>query len=206
MELIARIKRKPVGVSKANYTQVEACPVRSHEATSRDSTNGGHNEDAKNKQCPGDEDCSSDSGDDRHKLQVPLKKARYHGFWSSLKFWVPEILASILSLAALVAMILVLYTYNNRASSNLHLPTSLTLNGLVAALSTLNRAFLMAPIASAIMQELWLHYADASIGEKHPAQLRDMDVFSAASRGTLGSLSFLYHASAFAVLRRKRYV
>ncbi|KAE8454181.1 hypothetical protein EG329_005106 [Mollisiaceae sp. DMI_Dod_QoI] len=54
---------------------------------------------------------------------------------SILRWWIPEIVTSFLSIAALLAIVIVLRVYANRSLNDVNLPFELTLNGLVAALS-----------------------------------------------------------------------
>lgn len=101
--------------------------------------------------------------------------------------WLPEILASVLSAGILVAMALALAHYNGRALNDIDLPVGLTLNGLIAILSTLARVCIMVPTASVLSQEAWLWFSDP----KQPRRLRDLEKSEGAARGVLGSLVFL---------------
>lgn len=102
--------------------------------------------------------------------------------------WWPELLASLLSVASLASLIVVLLHYHGRGINDLHLPSSLTLNGLVAILSTLIRVSLMVPIGSAISQEVWLWLSKP---QKNRGQLRNLEFSDKASRDPWGSLIFL---------------
>lgn len=73
----------------------------------------------------------------------------------SLRWWLIEILASLVSVAAFVAIVFVVRHYQGRGVEEVNLPSSLTLNGLIALLSTVNRVALMVPVASALSQEVW---------------------------------------------------
>ncbi|CZR60656.1 uncharacterized protein PAC_10552 [Phialocephala subalpina] len=73
-----------------------------------------------------------------------------------LRCWLPELLASGLSVITLMSMVVVLWINNGRGADDLGLPYSLTLNGLIAALATLNRVFLMVLVGSALSQAAWL--------------------------------------------------
>jgi hypothetical protein len=55
---------------------------------------------------------------------------------SEVKWWLPELTASCISLFCLIALIIVLAQYNGQAVAGLTMPAGLTLNGIVAALST----------------------------------------------------------------------
>ena len=110
---------------------------------------------------------------------------------SFFRWWLPELFASLLSVASLISLIAVLRHYHGRGIQDLRLPSSLTLNGLVAILSTLTRASLMVPIGSAISQDVWLWLSKPQKGR---GQLQDLEFSDAASRGSWGSLVFLIRA------------
>ena len=114
--------------------------------------------------------------------------------FSSLRWWLPEILASILSVGILISLVGLLRHYHGRHLEDLNLPSSLTLNGLVAILPTLNRVVLMVPIASATSQEAWLWFSKAPKGPNQRSELRDLERSDSASRGALGSVLFLLRA------------
>lgn len=109
--------------------------------------------------------------------------------FSVVAWWLPELTAILLSVLALMAIIITLRVYNGRPVATLKLPSSLTLNGIVAALTTLSETLLIVPVGSSMMQETWLYYANG--GSK--AQLREIEMFHSASRGVLGSVRFLVH-------------
>ncbi|KAF2770571.1 hypothetical protein EJ03DRAFT_253140, partial [Teratosphaeria nubilosa] len=99
--------------------------------------------------------------------------------------WLPEVLASFLSLGTFLSTIALLGKYQNRPMSALDLPYGLTLNGMLSVLATLNRACLLVPVGSAIMQELWIYYS----AEKDISRLNGLHSttrFDAASRGPWG--------------------
>ncbi|KAF2116215.1 hypothetical protein BDV96DRAFT_45593 [Lophiotrema nucula] len=92
--------------------------------------------------------------------------------------------------ATFASIIGVLRHYNGRPLDDLGLPNGLTLNGIVAALSTLNRVCLMVPVGTALSQETLLWFSPASAGIRH-SRLRDLDVSDSASRGSWGALKLL---------------
>lgn len=57
-----------------------------------------------------------------------------------LACWYPEIIASFLTVASLICLVLILETFDGRPVIDNGLPQPLTLNGLIAALATINRA------------------------------------------------------------------
>lgn len=101
--------------------------------------------------------------------------------------WLPEIIASVFSVGILVGLSMVLGHYNGSALNEIDLPNGLTLNGLVSILSTLARICVMVPTASVLSQEAWLWFSNP----KQPRRLRDLVRSEAATRGALGSLTFL---------------
>jgi hypothetical protein len=110
---------------------------------------------------------------------------------SFLKWWFLEILASIISVAALLSTVIVLRHYDGRGLNDLNLPNSLTLNGLIAAIATLNRGALMIPVGSAMSQEVWLWFSSAAHKD---TRFLDLELSDGASRGAWGSLVFLFAA------------
>ena len=120
-----------------------------------------------------------------------MRRRKCNPSLSFFQCWLPELFASLLSVASLVSLIAVLRHYQGRGIHDLHLPSSLTLNGLVAILSTLIRASLMVPIGSAITQEVWLWLSKP---QNNRGQLRNLEFSDAASRGSWGSLIFLVRA------------
>lgn len=114
-------------------------------------------------------------------------RSKYFGF----TWWIIEILAMSISIASLVAIVIVLRVYNGRAVLELNLPNGLTLNAIIAALATVSRAALMVPVASTIMQELWLFFAKEAEKTTCSSRLSHLDLFDSASRGTWGSLTLL---------------
>lgn len=124
-------------------------------------------------------------------LKSPRRKVNSQ-LWETIECWWPELLASSLSIIALVAIVIVLRVYNGRSIDNLNLPRYLTLNGLIALIATFDRMFLVIPIGSALSQEAWLWFAKNE-GKMFPkSRLRDLNRSDSASRGAWGSLLFLF--------------
>lgn len=109
------------------------------------------------------------------------------------RWWLPEILASVLSIASILVIAIVLRVYNGRSLDDLNLPKYLTLNGLVAAIATFDRVFLIVPVGSAISQEAWLWFAHNDGCANPESRLRDLNLSDAASRGAWGSLIFIFY-------------
>lgn len=111
---------------------------------------------------------------------------------SFFRWWLFELLASVISIASLISLILVLRHYSGRGIQELDLPYSLTLNGIVAAISTVNRVALMVPVGAAMSQEAWLWFSQQK--DICRSRLVDLEDSDAASRGAWGSFLFLCKA------------
>lgn len=110
-------------------------------------------------------------------------------------WWIPELIASIISVSTLGCIIGVLSHYNGSLLTEINLPEHLTLNGVIAALATVNRACLNTPVCSALLQQMWLYLANESEAKDSPAsRLRDLELYTNASTGAWGSLVFLCKA------------
>ena len=108
-----------------------------------------------------------------------------------LLWWTPELLATVLSLIAFACTCIFLRICDGHVASAIHLPKSLTLNGLLALLSTINKACLMTPVASVTMQEMWLYFAHEAGSKVCQSQLQDVGLYANAASGALGSLRFI---------------
>lgn len=97
--------------------------------------------------------------------------------------WPWELSALFISLTSLMAIILILYLYEGRSLSNL--PDGISINAIIAILSTAMKAALSVPVAEAISQAKWDWF--------HPQgrSLADMEVYDQASRGPWGALRML---------------
>jgi hypothetical protein len=137
-----------------------------------------------------DSDAVSDRDDDSS-----LGPARGNTYFEVCSWWIPELFASLLSVVTLGCIIAVLRTYNGSLLTELDLPRYLTLNGVVAALATVNRACLNTPVCSALLQQMWLYLATESKVKGSPrSRLRDLELYTDASTGAWGSLVFLCKA------------
>ena len=101
-------------------------------------------------------------------------------------------MSSWISIAALIALVIVLRTYNGRGLDDLRLPSWLSLNSLVALIATINRVALVAPVEAAMIQEVWLWFSSTRDGEEARSRLEDLEIFDEASRGAWGSCIFLW--------------
>ncbi|KAF2155789.1 hypothetical protein K461DRAFT_310403 [Myriangium duriaei CBS 260.36] len=114
-----------------------------------------------------------------------------------IAWWLPELVASLFSVISLGCIVAVLSVFDRRSATDVHLPRYLTLNGLIALIATINKACLTVPIYSAIMQEMWLHFAAEARSTSCKSRLRDIELYTEASRGTWGSLLLLFKARPF---------
>jgi hypothetical protein len=112
---------------------------------------------------------------------APGKSAQF-----SLQDWQWEFGAFIFSMGCFAAVVGVLASYNTRSLASWNFVFGITLNTLVAILSTLSRTALLVPVASCISQLKWIHLVTA------PRSLRDVQVFDDASRGPWGSLELIW--------------
>ena len=109
----------------------------------------------------------------------------------SIRWWLVEILASIVSVAALITIIIIVIYYRGRGLEDIRLPSQLNLNSLVALLSTICRVALMIPVASVISQEVWTWLYESHEDSINHRQLQDLELSDEASRSAWGSFKFL---------------
>ncbi|KAF2137036.1 uncharacterized protein K452DRAFT_199136, partial [Aplosporella prunicola CBS 121167] len=103
-----------------------------------------------------------------------------------IRDWQWEISTAVLSLACTIAVFAVLLVYQGKPTSEWKTPHGITLNTLVAILSTLGRGALLVPVTSCISQLKWLHFMGS------PRRLHDIEMFDEASRGPWGAFTFLW--------------
>ncbi|KAK4195627.1 hypothetical protein QBC40DRAFT_269118 [Triangularia verruculosa] len=99
--------------------------------------------------------------------------------WTVVWSWWPEIASFVLSLLCIPVLVILLRNYNTRPLSDWHL--SITLNSVVAFISTVCRTSFIFPIVQALSQQRWNWF-------KSPRSLDDFRVIDDASRGPWGSL------------------
>lgn len=101
--------------------------------------------------------------------------------------WKWETGGIILSAALILALVIVLRCYEGN-----HEPAwdHMSLNTLVAWMSTVTRACILFPVSQALGQLKWVWFAT----ERRP--LEDLGSFDSASRGVLGSLALIYRVRA----------
>lgn len=124
---------------------------------------------------------------------APAVRRKNRSCLAVISWWIPELIASACSIASFAAIVIVLKVYNLHAVDRLNLPNGLTLNGIIALLATLGRACLCAPVCSGILQEMWLYLARESRRSCPKSRVQDLELFTSASYGTVGSVRFLAH-------------
>jgi hypothetical protein len=125
---------------------------------------------------------SSLSGEDQEKEQELRATQRWRLF--SPDGWLWELSNLALATAAFVALIIVLYKYENRPSPNW--PSGISLNTIISIVSTIFRAALSLSVTRGIGQLVWIRLADKT------GSLDDICWYDSASRGPLGSLLLLW--------------
>jgi hypothetical protein len=118
----------------------------------------------------------------------PSKTQQQTPEWQRLAVdhWGWEISAAVLCIGVLAAIVGVLIGYDQQPVPDL--PDGLTINAIIAFLSTLAKSALVLVITAVIRQEEWLWYIDA------PRRLSHVDDFDEASRGPYGSFLLLIRA------------
>ena len=123
----------------------------------------------------------------------PKSRIPREGLSATLLWWWPELLTELFAISAFVAIVAVAVHFRGHSIRTVGLPSGLTLNGLIALLSTFSRAALLVPIASALSQEVWLWLFEARKRPMRRGELRDLEISDRASRGAWGSLLLLRH-------------
>lgn len=100
--------------------------------------------------------------------------------------WSWEIVSAVFSAACVVAVLVVLKVYQERSLSSWHFVHDITLNTLIALLSTLSRTALIVSVASCLSQLKWIYFL------RSPRSLQEMQIFDDASRGPWGSLELIW--------------
>ena len=103
---------------------------------------------------------------------------------SSYGAWLLEIICTLTSACALAAIFGVLSRFDGHALPNW--PKEITLNTLIALLTAIANASIVAPLSSGLSQLKWIHFK----GKRQP--LIDIETFDDASRGVYGSLKLLF--------------
>ncbi|KAL0944797.1 uncharacterized protein CTRU02_202684 [Colletotrichum truncatum] len=103
--------------------------------------------------------------------------------WRIIDGWWQEFLCCALGVAALVALVIVLSTFDGKPLPKW--PSGITINAVVAFLSTVSRTAFIIPVTEGLAQAKWTWF------KKKPRPLEDFEMFNQASRGPWGSLTLL---------------
>lgn len=106
--------------------------------------------------------------------------------------WIFEQVSAILSVSCMVALIGVLLQAKNNAPSR-WMWQSLTLNGLIALISTVMRASIMLSVGAGLGQTKWNFFAPRSGMQVSGRKIGDLNTFDQASRGPMGSFKLLFN-------------
>lgn len=96
--------------------------------------------------------------------------------------WWPEVCCCLISIASVVALVILLRNVNDKRLPEW--PLGLTLNTLIAFLSTASRAAFLIVVTEGLSQLKWLHFRGGS-------PLAHFQAFDDASRGPWGSIRLL---------------
>ncbi|KAK7452401.1 hypothetical protein CaCOL14_004686 [Colletotrichum acutatum] len=108
--------------------------------------------------------------------------------YSTVRWWYLEIGCCFLAIASLVAQAIVLWQYDGKSQDSWP-STTLTLNGLIAILSTVCRATFMIAVGAILSQAKWNHFSGKKDGYH---RLDDFTLIDDASRGSWGSLQLMW--------------
>ncbi|EFW99736.1 hypothetical protein CMQ_54 [Grosmannia clavigera kw1407] len=129
-------------------------------------------------------DCAEISGDDNQRRSKPSGR-----FWTSNAScgWSFEFFCMAASFLCTGAISVILFQMNHRSAQSWTF--HFTINSVIAALSTLLKITVTAVLASCLSQMKWLHFKTSA------RQLRDLDLYDAASRGsTWGAAVVLWYS------------
>lgn len=111
------------------------------------------------------------------------KRSRYSRFF--VDWWAKEIIAATISVLCFLCICIVLAVYDGHPQPSIR--WGITLNAVIALLTTIMKATLMTPLMEGIGQLKWI----AFMGVKRP--LNDLNVYDAASRGGFGPLTLFWN-------------
>lgn len=103
-----------------------------------------------------------------------------------IKFWIFEVISTILSIGLIVATFSILAHFDGQVVPDW--PFGISLNTLIALLSTICRALVLVVVAEVIGQKKWFWFSSA------PRPISHFQRFDSGSRGLLGSLRLVFTA------------
>lgn len=116
------------------------------------------------------------------------RAAANHPRSSAFKWWWIEILCSLGAMVCIAILAGLLNHYDGKPQPNWD---KITLNTVVAAISTVTKTLFMIPVGAAISQGAWTWFV-AKQRQQCRSRLLDLDKFDEASRGVWGSLKLLF--------------
>ena len=126
------------------------------------------------------------------KTYVPSSPQPHKEFSSISRAWKYDIFLCVVSVVAMIALISLLLHEDGQAQRSWAYGP-ITLNGVISVLTTVAKAALLGPVATALSQEKWAHFNLAKSRRVDISRpLSDFVAFDAASRGLLGSLKLVW--------------
>jgi hypothetical protein len=99
------------------------------------------------------------------------------------RWWIWEILASVVSIVLLASIFVILIKYDNKSLDAW--PVTWKINSVVSFITNIPQIGMMVPVAAGISQLKWLWY-------KKNHSLADIDKFDQAGRGPFGAVFLLF--------------
>ena len=121
---------------------------------------------------------------DNSESRSPASRRKSTIFPRFMRGWWQEFAWELLSIGSFIALVVLLRHYNDKSLPEMTL--GVTLNTIVAILSTTCRAAFIVPVMEAVAQLKWIWF------KKRPRPLRDFEIFDNASRGPGGSLLLMF--------------
>ncbi|KAF2010318.1 hypothetical protein BU24DRAFT_427444 [Aaosphaeria arxii CBS 175.79] len=118
---------------------------------------------------------------------VVRPKATLYSKWIQ-DWWLAEIASLVLGIVAVISICVVLLDYQDKPAPALNavLGVGITLNTIIAILSTVGRASLLYPVVQCMSQQKWAWFSS------RPRPLTDLETFDQGAQGALGSLLLLW--------------
>lgn len=102
--------------------------------------------------------------------------------WRIVDGWWQEFLSCALGIVAFITLVVILRKSDGKPLSNW--PSGITLNTVIAFLSTISRIAFIVPVTEGLAQAKWIWF-------KRPRPLNDFEIFNQASKGPWGSFNLL---------------
>ncbi|KAI0431531.1 hypothetical protein F5Y09DRAFT_304356 [Xylaria sp. FL1042] len=138
-------------------------------------------------------DVGSDSGSLLSDEPIPSAQELGRTLRSTLAWWQDEYVYCLICLAAAIALVVLLFTYNGRVEPSWGI--DMQLSTILIAIMSVYRLALKAILESCISQGAWIWVSGFRKG-KTEAKLEDFKMFDEASRGLYGALVLLWQMKA----------